>query len=66
MILALLHVNKQEATRSNEASKIQLGWGGCRNPPLNKVGVGSSSFPAPSERNMAVLTRVCRKSQILV
>jgi hypothetical protein len=42
MILALLHVNQQEATRSNEASKIQLGWGGCRNPPLNKVGMGSS------------------------
>jgi hypothetical protein len=28
--------------RSNEASKIQFYWGGCRNPPLNKVGVGSS------------------------
>jgi|GEM_PF-6579491 len=42
MILALLQANKQEATRSNEASKAQLYWGGCRNPSLNKVGVGSS------------------------
>jgi len=44
MILALLQANKQEATRSNEASEIQLYWGGCRNPSLNKVGMGSSFF----------------------